>query len=176
MIEADGVAAQLRAGQIEVKWPRGLRPSRPRSILNETGTTTLSKVVQLSVARPALRYIVLILAVLVTWGLSWIGFVWSDEPFYRPAAPLLAYMVVSPIWIVIAVLEHRRLIWRLLLVWVPVTLPVAGLISVALQGDNTGLGYLFAMLLVTGVGIACLIGSIAALVYRPGQGPLRPTQ
>jgi hypothetical protein len=144
--------------------------------LNETGTATLNRVAQLFVARPSLRYILLILAVLVAGGLSWIGFVWSDEQFYRGDLPALAYLIASPIWIVFALIERRRLIWRLLLIWAPMALPIAVLINVGVQGDNTGLGYLFAMMSVGGFGIACLTGSIAALVYRPGEGSLRPHQ
>jgi hypothetical protein len=122
------------------------------------------------------RYTLLVLAVLLAFGLSWIGFVRSDEPFYRGDLPAVAYLIATPIWIVFAVLDRRRLIWRLLLIWTPEALPMALLINVAVRGDNTGLGYLFAILSVGAFGLACLVGTVAALVYRPDEGSLRPTQ
>jgi hypothetical protein len=144
--------------------------------LNETGTNILNRVAQFFVGGSFLRYTLLILAVLLAYGLSWISFVRSDEPFYRGDAPFIAYLIASSIWIVLAILERRRLIWRLLLIWAPEALPIAVLINVFMAGDNTGLAYVGAGMFAFGFGTACLTASIVAFLYRPGEGLLRPPQ
>lgn len=128
-------------------------------------------------APSALRYLILILLIALVIGASWIDYLHSEEPFYRPDWPLLAYMLATPIWIVFAVVERRRLIWRLLLVWSPAVLPFAAFVRAIFDGDSAdqGIAVYYTLFAFGGVALACLVGAVAAIVYRPDEAPLRST-
>ena len=133
----------------------------------------MTKLVQLFVVKSAPRYLILIAAVVLTWLVSWTIFERSDARFDEGNAGSWAYLLATPIWIVFAVLEQRKLIWRLLLIWAPQAFPIGAAIGIAATGDDTGLGALFSVAFIAIMAVPSGIGTIVALTYRPGEAPLR---
>jgi hypothetical protein len=146
--------------------------------LNETGTTNVNKVVQLFAARPLLRYPLVLLVYALACGLAQVLAAILGASFNAGSAFVVLFPAWTVAWIVLAVRDRRRMIWRLLLIWVPAILTTAISVALVSAAENSDPGIAFYMMLWPEFGIllACLVGSIAALVYRPGEGPLRPTQ
>jgi hypothetical protein len=138
----------------------------------------LSKVVQrLKLARPYLGVVAFIALGVVA---SWIQFFVGDDPFYRGDIPFAAYLLATPVWIAFAVRERRALLWRLALIWTPLTPVVVMLCYLVshhpsdnweLDGDALAtLGYLAIGAI---IGTLSTIGSVVAFVYRPLEKPDR---
>lgn len=136
----------------------------------------MSKLVRFFVASSAPRYLILVAAVLLTELVSWITFLRSDAESFLDGATGWVGALACLIWIVFAVFERRRLRWRLLLVWAPEIIPVTMMFGIIIPGDDTGLGSLLGIMLIMVMAVPCVIGTIAALVYRPGERPLPPTE
>ena len=129
------------------------------------------QILQRLAAPSALRYLVLILLVALVTGASWMNYLHSEEPFYRGDWPFLAYILATPIWIAFAVFERRRLIWRLMLTCSPALLPLANLVYAIFDGDSAdqGIAVYYSLFVLGGFSLACFVGVVAAIVYRPGE-------
>jgi hypothetical protein len=142
----------------------------------------LNQIVRLFAARPALRYLVLIAAVLLVGVLSWIGYLASDELSHVAIVPAVAYLLATPIWIVFAVLDRRRTIWRLLLTWAPPAPIVMMLVNIELNPskdpwelDGQALAGSILMVILMGMAFLCVLGSLAVFVHRPDRADPQPS-
>jgi hypothetical protein len=93
-------------------------------------------------------------------------------PGFAGLAVLVTVLLGTVAWIVLAVLDRRRMIWRQLLIWLPGALATT-LFLLAVKsalGSDPALVFFFLLGPELGFVAASLIGSIAALIYRPAEG------
>ncbi len=139
----------------------------------------MNRTVQFVAARPWLRYPLVLLAYPLACALVKAASILPGLSFEAEEVMALLFPVWMIAWIVLAVRDRRtRMIWRQLFIWLPGLL-VAALCWAMLdsaRASDWGLLFLFVL---WPVGIAllfCLAGSIAAIVQRPNEEALRPTQ
>ena len=84
---------------------------------------------------------------------------------------LTLYLLACLWWTAAAVLDRRRQIWRLLLIWAPMAIPSAVVAWVVFSPSDDADGQAIAMLFYTLptllIGFCCLVASALALMWRP---------
>src|SRR6185503_11054701 len=108
-------------------------------------------------------------------GSVWISSMATGAPAEPRGLIVLLCVLAIPTWIVLAVLDPRRMAFRQLMIWIPAIVAVVGVFVTTAYAQSPDPGLLF-FALIGPVALLCFItfvASVVALYYRPGEGARR---
>lgn len=130
----------------------------------------LSKIAALTADKPGLRYLFALLLYALVSGP--VAIVASISGTFDPVTGMvLLFPALSVAWVVMAVLDRGRLIWRHALIWLPLVASTAAIVAVLNNAtdSDSGIAYFYMLGPEIGVFALCLAGSIAAGLYDAGR-------